>query len=1379
MLKSRKTVFNFTTTAAIGADYASILTVTAAGLSLSFVENNWMTETSKFTKFTAYEDTDNGIRIRRDLSHCSDLLFVAKDLATKSVLYFDTTAAQISEEIVGNKFYAYKTLDRADVVVYVKTGSDVDKRLYPGSAKDLFSKNHNFGSDAEVLDSVTVANKASFVPRIITNVRVLKERADLITKGESCKIPYFDLTRVNTENGGEAYKLGSPVLLNVGFDRLTQEGNGTGNNTFSADFFDGPTKIGAVHGGTVHVEASERVLANAIRLHLGDVLLEDFNKPGMRIKVNLRLACILVPGTRINTRTHVIEYGWVNALTNSFVANPSSNYVDYEFGWTSTSEVKGDSKGGISTWIACPTLDNRAFTVIDKVIPNIIKNKVKETNGTMPKNKALTHAARIGLAKLVGKEYNVQSVGEFDGVFDATAATGSAGCFDGAALAPESLGKKMGIDKNALRNLVLQARIYGVYKMQVIFVPDKLYKLICDYLNNERGTITVRGLDNTVKYPEILTDDNVKKATVDIDIKDIVLTVKAVGHDSKGAYLNKQVIQKVLFEAANMGDAMFEQAVKYFKDKGFDTLSDSAIDVLAPAYRPVLGDSEFNVVNALLDGPAVADRKLRNAYIGMAKNINKLHIADDNLFNGVCAGDIACIFGVNVLKDKEILFGRISKQMSRLANNTVAYAEFVAKYASCLIFKYPSMGLYEFLTGTILSTDQVCDRVDADTVLTDSMKDALKEYYTNIADSTLMFAAQEEIFKLLAGMDIDFDKCHILFNDLFNQILGGKEELINISPKRVTAPAKVKPLNVWNPDASAMKDIYKMDDTQVDKFKAKLNAAMGKEVVDPNSMTLRDKDGNYNYNFFFNAYVIYRKMAGSVGFITNANDKIIAMATMAKRGDWSACDQFLKELFGTTTAEEDTFFMDNKDIVDPNAADRAVELMSKCKWTDANKMAFMLFCNRLFRLYQESCIDSTKTGVYIACIITNASIKIRSLVSVRFNYDNNMVEFDTFESRKINVTHVDGSKDEMETMLFEDVMGDIASYLVGEIPAIIGEVKAVIGYSAEELNEFQDNIKLALKHCPGVYRTLHTLKNVHRAIRTQYREDVKALAASNKNEEEREMLMEGYKNHLVEGLAALSSLVKQVVDKKLYRTATQFESFVLCGKILDAIANTKMTAAHEYQQYPGNFAVDCYKESLLAGKTDGSYKLFGTLLQDDFHVLDELFAMIPTDEISLSFVDGVNNSFGSTIVLKERYTGEVKFNGTDLYVEKEVAPGLDELKATAVIVDAVKVDRAINQMMSAKLGKATNAYTINSQITKNSVIQIGNGCMYFWGDRNKATEYITLPVVAEFSNLEVGVNYYVNEVIKVKNFEQVRTANNEIKYPLKDSYYIVTEKVEA
>jgi hypothetical protein len=374
-MKSRKTVFNFTATTTEG--YASVLTIKATGLSVSFVEKNWMTETSEFRKMINYS-TVNGVRTRRDLSHCSDLLFVAKELATKSVLYFDTTAAKISaDEIVGNKFYAYKALDAADVVVYVKTRSLVDKRLYPGSAKDLFSKNHNEGDDADTLDSITVPNAASYVPRIITNHKVLSERMDLITKGESCKIPYFDLNR----DADGKYSLGQPVLLNVGFDKLTQEANALNATCPFGGFYDGPTRMGALDGGTVHIKASERVLANLIRLHLGDVLLDDFNKPGMKIKVNTRLASILVPGYRINTRTHVMEYGWVNVTTNAFVLNPSSNYVDYEFGWTSTSEVKGDSNGGISTWIACPNLDNRAFTVIDKVNRTLSRIKLLKLMG--------------------------------------------------------------------------------------------------------------------------------------------------------------------------------------------------------------------------------------------------------------------------------------------------------------------------------------------------------------------------------------------------------------------------------------------------------------------------------------------------------------------------------------------------------------------------------------------------------------------------------------------------------------------------------------------------------------------------------------------------------------------------------------------------------------------------------------------------------------------------------------------------------------------------------------------------------------------------------------------------------------------------------------
>ena len=1368
---TNKAQFNFTTVTA--AD-AAIRTILADGsTTVSYFKNNWMTETAADYSTRTFLGTTKGVKRFKETTHGNSLVLVDKDLVNgRKTLYIDPITYAVSgTEIIGSKFFAYKTLHTANLVVFVEIGSAVGNRIYPRSTKDQFSVNHNQGSDIE---SIMVKNGASFVHRYITNVKVSKERADLITKGESCKIATYSLSR----DLDGIYSMGTTAFLQVGYDRLIKEANNMGKDMKFNGFFEGPTKIGTLDGGTNHIDASEMILANTIRVHQGDELNEEFNKPGARIKVNTRLASILVPGVKPNTTT----MGWINTSNkkNTFVLRPSSNYVTYEWLCTSTSEVKGDSEGGISTWIAVKDdVSTRAFDVINTAIPNFIENKAK-CDAVMAKNKALTFGSRVGLAKMAGKEYNLSSVGEFQGLFDATInpITGkSNNCMDGGAIASHSMGRKMGISKRALKNLVLQARIHGVYKMQIIFVPDSLYKEICDYLR-VRGTINVRGLNKNVQYPDLLVDDNIIKAEIDIDVKDIVLTVKAVGHRSKAKFINKQVIQKVLFEAANMGQTSFDNAMEYFKDKGFDTLTDGALAILDPSYAPVLGDSDFNISNSLLSGPASMDRKLRNAYIGMAKTINKLHIAEDESYNAVVAGDLSCIFGVQILSEKEVLFGELSKEMSRLEDkDPVALAEFIAKYAVGLVFKYPSMGLKEFITINIVSTNYVCGKVDANTVLTKGMKEGLKEYYSNIADATVMFAAFEATFKSLAGMDIDFDKCQIIFNKFFNSILAGKEELINISSKRVTAEASVRPKNVWSSELTSNADAV-MDSKREARFNAKLKIATeGRGLSNPNMVTLRDPiTGKYNYNFFYNAYVVYRKMAGSVGLLTNANDKIISMATMAKLGDWSACDQFLKELFGATTAEIDTFVMDESTI-DPNSADRAVELMGKCKWTDANKMAFMVFCNKLFRLYQESCIDSTKTGIYIACVITNASIKVRSLVRVKFDYENSKVKFADFESIKINVVHVDGTKDQMDTTMFEDAMGEISTYLVGETEAIVAKTKATIGYTKEELAEFQKNIALALRLCPQTFVMLHTLKKVHVGIREEYRNNIKAMAVDNKSEDEKELLMEVYKNHLVTALANLSSLVKQTVDKKLYKTASEFDSFELCGKILDAVSNTRLSVEHEYQGYAGNFAIDCYKDSLLAGKAGSSYKLFGTVIQDDEHVLDNLMAVVPTSTISLSFIDGTNSSFGSTIVLKERYTGEVTFDGANLYVEEEIKAGKDELHTKAVIVDSAKIDSAINKLISSELGKQTTAFSINSQITRNSVIQLGKGCVYFWSDKVKdSAKYVTVPVIVEFSNLEVGQDYFINEVVNIKNNERRVSVNAKSYYGSKDSYYLTVVK---
>jgi hypothetical protein len=1178
---------------------------------------------------------------------------------------------------------------------------------------------------------------------MISRIHTLESRADLLTRSDAAKIVNVFVSR----NEKKAYEMKTSVFIRVGLDRLIATAN-------EGAMFVGHTRVGVVGSGTDYVLSVDRVLANVIRVQMSDDMAKDLEATGCVIKYNFRTDALLVPFEGPQGK------GWVNTRTNKFTSTPSKAFETFHFLCTSTSE----EKNAITTWVKTED-ESKPFAIINTVIPGFIDN----LPSTMSKAKSNTTAARVGLAKLAGKEYLLDSVGYFDGEFDKTGNNGH----DGLAYMPYSVASKVfGVTGKALRNLTIQPRIYGVYKMQVKVIPDVAYIAMYKELTTNRvEAFTTTTIGAKSKYPSIIVDANVKKAEIDLS-QGIVLTVKALGDAKKGAYVNKQILQKVIYEAARMGDVAFEQVMTYLKTKGLETIREALDSCLDAPYAPVLTDSDYNVINSLVRDPRVIDRALRNAHVGMARMIHKLHIKEDNIFNGVVSCDFAGIFGLQILDKNEVLYGRVSKEMKELRDKKDNSAEDMEKYLAYfneyrigLIFKYPSMGLREFLTATILGTDEVCIKVDHSGA-SDEIKRALKAYYSEMAESSIEFACFKETYKMLAGMDNDFDHAQIVFNQLFTSILGGKEELVNISPKRVTEAAPVKPLNIREAkdDVAELAKAYGLTPEEYLIYK-------GSRHTTSDEVTLRYSNGSYNYGFFFHSYVVYREMSGSVGLISQANDKICAMLTMALRGDFSAVDQLLAELFGGVTTEmEDNFDVDCS-IVDPNCADRIVYAMSRCKWTEANKIKFLVVCNKLFRLYQECCIDATKTGVFIAACVTTDTIKVTSLSKVGYNYETQSVVMAGFTSRKVNVTHISGAREQMDSCLFVDPMGELASYLVEKANALVALFRIdhadELVHSAEMQTVFSNTIGLAASKVTSntTLESLRTLKDVHASIKRAYRDRIKTLAEKKMEDEEREALMEAYKNQMVVALNDLSSVVKQVCSKTLVRNDARANT-VMIGRLLDAVTNTNRY--NKYQGYAGSFAADCNKEALIAAYVGDSYKTYGTILEGR-NKLDEVLYSIGVQTISVSFDNGVNNSFGKTIILKERFTGEAIYDGKDLFVVNDVVAVQDELNVKCLVVDAAKVNAVFNAIK-----EKTN---INNYVTKNSVIQVEKDGVYFWVDaKNKPNARVKLPVKSEFDNIAMGVPYYVNSVTAITTQANKNDESKKAYFEDKDSLYMVVER---
>lgn len=1187
---------------------------------------------------------------------------------------------------------------------------------------------------------------------LITATKVIEKRSDLLVGASKCKVVNVMVSRDNDM----VYKQDTSITIQLSYDNLTKEAN-------QDMLYSGPSKIGVFNGkGSKRINTYEKVLANVIRITMSDDLAEELEVRGLTIMYNFKTDTILVPFENQLGRS------WINAKTNKVVSDVTKNFESFKFLCTSTSE----EKNGITTWVKT-TNDDTAFKVINKVAPGFIDN----LPCMMSKRTANTVAARVGLIKFGGKDYKLGSVGYFSGQFDKTGNNAA----DGVVWMSYSEAKSIfGVAGRALRNLVIQPRIFGVYKMQVIVVPDSTYRAMCDELAGRGNAPATVSKDSPLfktygsytnifadkapvtKYPDILVDVNAKKA--DIDLNEIILTVKALGESSKGKYINKQIIQKILFESALMGKDIFNSTMEYFKAQGVITIREALDATLDESFAPVLTDSDYNITSSLIRDPRVIDGKIRNAYVGFAKMINKLHIREDNIFNGVVTCDISCIFGLQVLDKNEIVFGRKSNKMTKLrkdkANDLEAFNTFMDTYRTCLIFKYPSMGLKEYATMTVLGTDEVCDKIDAVTA-DNRIKAALKDYYINIADSSVVFAAFEETYKLLAGMDNDFDHCQIIFNKFYLTILGGKEQLINVSPSRISEAAPVRPKNVKDTsgeDISTLAKTYGITEAEYNLMFGQSRHAKSDDIV------LKEPNGKYNHGFFYHSYIVYRKMSGSVGLITLANDKISAMAAMAALGDFTAVDKFLAELFGNTTAEVDVFSV-NTDVVDPNCADRVVYAMGRCKWTNENKIAFLLVCSELFRMYQEGCIDATKTGIFIACVVTNDTVAMRSLLKVKYNYEKGNVEFADFKSRKHKVTHVDGTKEEIMSDLFEDYMGELMLYLVDKANAFVSifreQHKDMLVHTTEEQAVFSNTLTAVSKGRTSAkaLADLRVLKELHKSIGDAYRESIKAIPTKISSEE-REAMIESYKDERNDSLEILSSLVKQSLNKKFVKEG----NVKFLGRLLDAVSNT--TRYNNYQKYAGTFGAETFKEALIAANVGEEYKLVGTVLQGK-NVLCDLFNA-EGDVVTVSFKDGVNDEHANLIVLKERFTGDVMFDGETVYIIKSVNQIEDEVKAKAIIIDSIKANILCTKVLTKSLADV---------ITNNSVIQPAAKSVYFWVDRvNKPDEYLEIPGIAEFSNLTVGVDYYINSVSTIITQFNNNGINQGAFYDDKESFYLIVEQ---
>ena len=470
---------------------------------------------------------------------------------------------------------------------------------------------------------------------------------------------------------------------------------------------------------------------------------------------------------------------YVNHSTGKVAKEPTEGYIAYAMLMYTSSSVKKCKTIWYDKSIAKSNMD-----IINVVIPNVIDSMNKD----LSLNASLKFASRPGLAWTPSVNFStLDKIALFKGNFDANANTSDGQVYMKASYA-QRIFKLHSV--NEACKLVLQARIYGVMKFQVIVVPDEL---LIEMLNEvrKRGDVNFLGDGSNTN---MLLDSNAVKCH--IKPSNLVFSMMSIGKVTT-SQTSKQLLEKVIIEAQRQN--RLEEVIEYIKLQGTKQVARIISNILSQEVKEVnLNDNYILDVLAKTNpsNPIVNAKRVEDAYQTMKNMIDGLNIElvdEDNkatMYNTVVAGDITATFGKGLIPEDCVVIGKFSKLMDKNPELKEKYGKFSKmmdknpelkeKYGKFIGIKYPSMFINEYASARVLTINEMIEIIHSSD-LSQKVKRGLTIYFRNMSDSTIMFPASRDIFDTCAGMDTDFDKSCVIFDKMIDDLLYGRQQVLKIS----------------------------------------------------------------------------------------------------------------------------------------------------------------------------------------------------------------------------------------------------------------------------------------------------------------------------------------------------------------------------------------------------------------------------------------------------------------------------------------------------------------------------------------------------------------------------------------------------------------------
>ena len=880
---------------------------------------------------------------------------------------------------------------------------------------------------------------------------------------------------------------------------------------------------------------------------------------------------------------------YVNHSTGKVAKEPTEGYREYAMLMYTSSSVKKCKTIWYDKSIAKSNMD-----IINVVIPNVIDSMNKD----LSLNASLKFASRPGLAWTPNVNFStLDKIALFKGNFDANSNTADGQVYMKASYA-QRIFKLHSV--NEACKLVLQARIYGVMKFQVIVVPDEL---LIEMLNEvrKRGDINFLGDGSNTN---MLLDSNAVKCH--IKPSNLVFSMMSIGKVTT-SQASKQFLEKVIIEAQRQG--RLEEFIEYINLQGTKQVARIISNILSQEVKEVnLNDNYILDVLAKTNpsNPIVNAKRVEDAYQTMKNMIDGLNIEfvdEDNkatIYNTVVAGDITATFGKGLIPEDCVVIGKFSKLMDK-------NPELKDKYSKMVGIKYPSMFINEYASARVLTINEMIEIIHSSD-LSQKVKRGLTIYFRNMSDSTIMFPASRDIFDTCAGMDTDFDKLCVIFDKMIVDLLYGRQQVLKIS-------------------SATPKDLENIK--YVSKSLAEEVKMLNRAIETNTSFNLYDEE------FYSKMYCKQIETDDSIGSITKANNRTIALLSECMRGNFAPAKNFLIENLGTSKNNKLKYEV-TRDIVDIAYVDDMINKMQYVIWNKENIINFLTDCSRVFRLYQETQIDGAKTGIYLERRLTAKTIKPTSCMSIEVKEVNGvtMLVRNIPEMKAIKTKH-----GYIEPIVFEDILGGIQSKLVDvaniEFRQVIEINKNLFAYTNKQVKEFNDLVTKLNNSKEGkkLLSSLATLKSTYTSLTADYIKSVNDCTKDGVTDEDKlHVIKETYTTNC----KSIGNSIRAILNKLRTKLGSLKGAVVLaigCTRFED---NKVIIDAHSKNR----FAYNCVPELVYAYLIGKEYKVYGTILQTGKEV-----------EGLVELVNGVSKN---GLIIKERYTGMVEFKNDTVSVIKEI-----------------------------------------------------------------------------------------------------------------------------